>query len=68
MAVQSMPGLGGGTIGGLASIATIICVIICVALVPFFAFREVGRVFGDAELRAILFTRGAKALPPLSQE
>lgn len=56
-AAQAIPKIGGGTIGGIAAVATIMCV----ALIPFFAFRELSRVFGEAELRALLFTRGAQA-------
>ncbi len=56
-ALQGVPDIGGGSIGGFMSVG----IIMCVALTPFFAFREIGRVFGEAELRALLFTRGAKA-------
>ena len=49
---QSVPDIGGGSLGGILSVA----VIITVALIPFFAFREVGRVIGERELRALLFT------------
>jgi hypothetical protein len=55
-AAQAIPKIGGGTIGGIAAVTTIMCV----ALIPFFAFRELSRVFGDAELRDLLFTRGVK--------
>jgi hypothetical protein len=33
----------------------------CIALIPFFAFRELSRVYGEAELNALIFTRGTKA-------
>jgi len=63
-AAQGVPELGGGTVGGFISVM----IIICVALVPFFAFREISQVFGEGELSALLFTRGAKSPPALSQE
>jgi hypothetical protein len=53
---MAIPRIGGGSLGGIAAVATIMCV----ALVPFFAFRELSRIFGEAELRALLFTRGAQ--------
>jgi len=31
-----------------------------VALIPFFAFREIGRVIGKSELWSLLLTRGKK--------
>ncbi|MGC1179960.1 MAG: hypothetical protein WA884_13310 [Methyloceanibacter sp.] len=62
-AVQGMPDIGGGTIGGFTSVA----IIMCVALIPFFAFREISRVFGEAELHALVFTRGTKAARSLSE-
>ena len=42
---QSAPELGGGTPAGIAAIA----LIMCVALIPFFAFKELRRVYGGAE-------------------
>ncbi len=56
-AAQAIPRIGGGTIGGIAAVA----IIMCVALIPFFAFRELSRVYGEAELHALLFTRGTGA-------
>jgi len=53
--VESFPAIGGGTLTGILSVAAIISV----ALMPFFAFRELGRVIGEGELRALLFTRSA---------
>ncbi|HAH64094.1 MAG TPA: hypothetical protein DCL72_01140, partial [Rhizobiales bacterium] len=41
---QSAPELGGGTPAGIAAIA----LIMCVALIPFFAFKELRRVYGGA--------------------
>jgi hypothetical protein len=56
-AAQAIPKIGGGTIGGIAAVT----MIVCVALIPFFAYRELSRVFGEAQLHALLFTRGAQA-------
>jgi hypothetical protein len=46
----SVPHIGGGTFFGVVTVA----VIISVSLIPFFAYREVGRIMGRDELRAIL--------------
>jgi hypothetical protein len=51
---QSFPDIGGGSLKGiLASGATAF-----VALIPFFAFREISRVIGSSELLSLLLTRG----------
>ncbi|HEY8622390.1 MAG TPA: hypothetical protein VIM74_00870 [Casimicrobiaceae bacterium] len=53
---QSAPELGGGTPAGIAAIA----LIMCVALIPFFAFKELRRVYGGAEFDSLVFKgRGA---------
>jgi hypothetical protein len=54
---QSIPIIGGGSIKGILSVS----VIVMVALIPFFAFKELARVIGARELHALLFTRGAEA-------
>jgi len=56
----SMPSIGGGSFDGIISVG----VIVAVALIPFFAFREVGRAIGEWKLRALLFTRGGQADRP----
>jgi hypothetical protein len=48
---QSAPELGGGTPAGILAIA----VIMCVALIPFFAFKEIRRVYGGAEFDSLVF-------------
>jgi hypothetical protein len=50
---QSMPELGGGTLAGLAAVA----VIMSVALIPFFAFKEIRRAYGEAHFDSLLFKR-----------
>ena len=47
---ESVPDIGGGSFAGVI----ITAVIIAVCLIPFFAYREVGRIIGRDELRAIL--------------
>jgi hypothetical protein len=47
---ESIPNIGGGTFAGLAIVAGIASV----SLIPFFAYREVGRIIGRDKLRAIL--------------
>jgi hypothetical protein len=48
---ESMPRIGGGSVLGLVAVA----IVMCVALVPFFAFREVGRAVGPAAFRSLIF-------------
>ena len=47
--------LGGGTLAGIAAIA----VIMCVTLVPFFAFKEIRRAYGGAGFDALIFRDGS---------
>jgi hypothetical protein len=54
--LQSMPGFGGGGIDGVIMVG----VLMSVALIPFFAFTEISRVFGPAALQALIFKRGRK--------
>jgi hypothetical protein len=54
---ESIPVIGGGT----PSEVFFVGVILAVALIPFFAFREVGRVIGERELRSLMFTGQPKA-------
>ena len=54
---QSIPSIGGGTLSGVFFVG----IILAVALSPFFAFREIGRVVGERELHSLMFTDGAKA-------
>lgn len=55
---QSLAELGGGSLIVIVSIA----VILFVALLPLFAFREVGRVIGEDKLPRLIFTRLPQAL------
>ena len=48
---QSVPSIGGGTLEGIVGVG----IIMFVVLMPFFAFRELDRVIGTEELRALLF-------------
>src|SRR5271166_2177219 len=52
--VQSIPGVGGGGLKGVFSVGAILAV----ALVPFFAFRDISRVVGASKLLSLVFTRG----------
>jgi hypothetical protein len=47
----SMPTIGGGGLAGLASVA----VILFVAMIPFFAFRNLSLVLGADRLKSLLF-------------
>jgi hypothetical protein len=53
---HSLPAIGGGGVSGLASAS----IIMAVALIPYFTFREFGRVLGRERLRILLF-RGEMA-------
>jgi hypothetical protein len=57
--LASMPSIGGGSLGGVLSVGAIVAF----ALIPFFAFREIGRVIGERELHILLFARGRQADP-----
>lgn len=54
---QSIPDVAGGSPSGVFFVA----IILSVGLIPFFAFREIGRVIGKHELRSLIFTDGARA-------
>jgi len=47
---ESLPALGGGGVAGTLSVT----VLLCIALVPFFAFREIARTVGEAEFRTLM--------------
>ena len=47
---EGMPTLGGGGVVGTLCVAAILCI----ALIPFFAFREIARVIGQAEFRTLM--------------
>jgi hypothetical protein len=50
---NSFPPMFGGSVKGVLSVG-VICFVV---LLPFFGFRELGRVIGPIELRAIIFGR-----------
>ena len=57
---ESIPSIGGGTpLGVLAA-----TIIVSVALLPYFAFRELGNAIGEEEFHALLFTRRRDARDP----
>jgi hypothetical protein len=53
---ESLPLIGAG------SLKRLLCRggIVFIALIPFFAFREIGRVIGKGELWSLLLTRGTR--------
>jgi hypothetical protein len=53
---ESLPAIGAGSLKGLMCRAGIVFI----ALIPFFAFREIGRVIGKGELWSLLLTRGTR--------
>jgi len=54
---ESFPVIGGGTIGEWLAAA----LIMCIALIPFFAFREMTRAIGRPQFYALCFTGRLKA-------
>jgi hypothetical protein len=46
---ESLPALGGGGVVGTLGVAAILC-----ALIPFFAFREIAHLVGEAEFRTLM--------------
>ena len=53
---QSFPDIGGGSLNGILSLGATVFV----ALIPFFAFREISRVIGPGELWSLLLSRGTR--------
>jgi hypothetical protein len=53
---QSFPDVGGGSVQGILSLG----VTAFVALIPFFAFREIARVIGHSELWSLQLSRGTR--------
>ena len=49
-AAESFPEIGGGGIVGVLTVGAIMGI----ALVPFFSFREIARVVGEAEFRTLM--------------
>jgi uncharacterized protein (DUF1810 family) len=62
MLSQSIPNIGGGKLQGILMVG----IIMFVVLMPFFAFRELGRAIGTEQLRSLLFGGKTKsgAIPP----
>jgi hypothetical protein len=59
---ESLPALGGGGVIGTFCVA----VPLCLALIPFFAFREIARVIGEAEFRTLMLGPVRKVETPSS--
>jgi hypothetical protein len=53
---QSFPDIGGGSLKGILALGATVFV----ALIPFFAFREISRVIGQGELRSLFLSRGTR--------
>jgi hypothetical protein len=47
----SVPAIGGGGVAGLVCVA----VIVFIALIPFFGFRDLSRALGSERMRTLLF-------------
>lgn len=62
---ESFPQVGGGGFIGVLTVSAIMCI----ALVPFFSFKEIARVIGAAEFRTLMLgpvreARGSEGLEP----
>jgi hypothetical protein len=53
---QSFPDIGGGSLKGIFFLGATVFV----ALIPFFAFREISRAIGSSELWSLLLSRGTR--------
>lgn len=51
---ESVSSVGGGGLRGILAVG----VIMAVALIPFFAYREIGRAIGNRQLHSLLFGQG----------
>jgi hypothetical protein len=54
--IQSIPSIGGGGLIGILAVG----MIMFVALIPFFAFKEISRAVGERELYSLIFTGRTK--------
>jgi hypothetical protein len=61
---ESFPEIGGGGLAGVLTTAAIMCV----ALVPFFSFREIARIVGEAEFRILMLGPPREKRPSASPE
>jgi hypothetical protein len=55
--IQSIPDFSGGDLKGILAVG----MVMFVALIPFFAFKEIGRGIGKRELYSLIFKRGTNA-------
>ncbi|MGB6426717.1 MAG: DUF4339 domain-containing protein [Methyloceanibacter sp.] len=60
--VDSVPRIGGGSVAGMLAVGAIMGI----ALVPFFAFRELGRAIGPVQFRSLIFGPNAPRWWPLA--
>jgi hypothetical protein len=61
---ESLSEIGGGSLPAILAQGLIMFVV----LVPFFAFREIGRVLGQNKLYHLFFVEGGKAVTEWSTE
>jgi uncharacterized protein DUF4339 len=61
---DSVPLIGGGGAIGVLTVSAILCI----ALIPFFAFREIARVVGAAEFRALMLGSAETSTEPLPMD
>lgn len=57
---ESLSGLGGGSLPAILAHGLIMFVV----LIPFFAFREIGRVLGENKLYHLFFVEGERTVTP----
>jgi hypothetical protein len=61
---EAVPMVGGGGVAGIVTVGAIMCV----ALIPFFAFKEIARAIGAAEFRALMLGPGKAARREASRQ
>lgn len=61
---EAVPMVGGGGVAGIVTVGAIMCV----ALIPFFAFKEIARAIGEAEFRALMLGPGKAARREASRQ
>jgi hypothetical protein len=54
---ENFPQIGGGGVVGTLCVTGLLCI----ALVPFFAFREIGRAIGETEFRLLMLGSANRA-------
>ena len=60
---ESFPQIGGGSVVGTLCVTGLLCI----ALLPFFAFREIARAMGETEFRLLMLGPAKRVEPQVTQ-